>query len=165
MVALLLGAYFCIRRHRRNKMSSQSTTTYSNGVQQYPHPFPQSPHSAYLQSPAYQTPISPSHLQPAPVAELSGNTNSPPLMQDAAPKYDSPVVQDSSYILHGDWQPSTPVTPHAQPLHTPTSPHPSAYSTTTRSELSGSNPNVSYGSQTSPTPTNASLGRSPPRRP
>jgi hypothetical protein len=138
LTAVLVVAFCCVRRHRRNNIKPNSQDPY--------HLAPQSPHSQRERYPPSQQETQ-SYQLPAPVpVELSANNYQ---MQMAPKDLVHQIYETPHYI---EWQTQSPVS-HVSPT---SSHHPSILSHGT--QLNTSNKTV-YGSQTSPAPTYASLGR------
>lgn len=136
LIALLLGGCCLIRRRRKTRENAQPAY---NPAPMHPHD-PGSPyqHQHYQPTPHYQLPTN------SPPVELSaGNLH----MHQVDPK-DGMRVNEGQYPLYNEWQES-PIHPHSSPAM---SPH-STYS---------HGPNSLHGSQTSPAPTYASVGRRKP---
>jgi hypothetical protein len=142
LIAMLVGAFCCVRRHRRNNIKFNPRAPYYSA--------PQITHSQAGRYPQPQQETQ-SYQLPAPVpVELSANNYQ---MQMDPKDLVHQVYESPGYI---EWQTQSPVS-HVSPSD---SPHPSILSH--RTQLSTSNKPV-YGSQISPAPTYASLGRT--RRP
>jgi hypothetical protein len=140
LIAVLVGASCCICRHRRKKLKTNpqglnhpAHQSSHSQVERYPHPHPESQ--------SYQLPA------PVPV-ELSANN----YQMQMDPKDSVHHVHESPRYV--EWQTQSPVSHVSSTI----SPHPSIFSHGT--QLSTSNKTVyGSGSQTSPAPTYASLGR------
>ena len=160
LLALSLGGYCCFWRRRRRaaKTAGPSTRRGSADTPGVAYNFAPSYSQAQLGSHTPQTPyfdhnqqIQSQHYQlPAnsPPAELSGNDHQ---VHQVDPKTNMIQVQDASHY-----------SPPVHSISPSQSPHPSFHAG--RDAIRSNNSTDLYGSQTSPTPTYSSLGRSP-RRP
>lgn len=149
LLALLLGAFCCIRRHRRNHLKPPPAQYHPSPIYTQVPITPQSPPPQVGQRPQ-------SHLYQLPAAvpvELSASNYHQEGGKDSMYHH----VQDTPQYT--EWQ-GQPPEHHASPI---ISPHPSV--TSGRTDLSWTGTNISpFGTQTSPAPTYSSIGR-PSRKP
>ncbi|RDW91632.1 hypothetical protein BP5796_02797 [Coleophoma crateriformis] len=143
-IAVLIGAWVCIRRRRRDMPKPSPASDFSN-VHEQPYPYTPSPNSQFMPQmnqefhPTRQ-PHSP-FQQPSSIAELAGTTSPRP---DENQKFYSPAPNDSSYAL--EWVPHSATQTHQSPVSVQASLHSEMTPVT---ELSGSRPMMVHENQRS----------------